>query len=203
MMSLRTRLAIAVLAVLVTGASCNQLPSPSWEPNNRPPASLQLAVPIRCGIHVGLASPISATAALTASHVSATESACSSFDGSRTYRVVWRNPLVDIAKVELTHGNHFLVYYTRAEQKPFETELLYMRALLNVEGSVTTVVGRYMFMDKDGDMILDGFAQQGMSGGPIVNNKGELVGLTRAIWFPGENLRAMAVGINLVGRKLD
>jgi hypothetical protein len=198
-----TRLAVALVAVFLTGASCNNGPSPQYEQNLKSPSTMSVAIPIKCGISLGLASPIGPLTALTAEHVVKTDPTCSSFDGTEQFRVVWRNPLLDLAKLELVQGSHFLLYYTVALEQPFDTELLYIRLLWSQEGDMATVVTRYMFTDTDGEGILDGFARQGMSGGPVINRRGELVGITRAVLFPGEKLRALGVMVNLVGRKLD
>lgn len=201
-MSLLMRLVVMVGAVLLTGASCNSRPIPQFELGHRPPAALALATPIRCGDHFGLMSPIAPTVALTAAHIATTPN-CATLDGQHHFRVVWRNPIIDLAKLELVDSSHFVIYFEVAKQIPEETELLWHRMLTNQNGGMATVVSRYLVLDAQGDMILDGFTIYGMSGGPVVNHKGELVGLIRAIWFPGERLRTLGAAVLLVNRKID
>ena len=153
------------------------------------PKEIERILPIKSEKSMGFGTPISLTQVLTAFHVVDPEAEYS-FGESEILLVIRKSKERDLALVK-TSDPHQPVDVADSLPK-IQAEVFYRCYLA---GAIPTVIrSRYLGLDADGDLILDGTAYPGCSGSGILDTNGRLVGVLTMVWTPGPGVTALVVG---------
>lgn len=160
------------------------LPLPSREAQSLS-CTVKLTASTPSGIvHSGWAVPISPVAALTALHIVADETAYLRWidqregaEGAGDLQLIWKSEARDLAILHRAPDSApFPCWVVRARRAPEIQDRVCWRGFL--AGMLPTVAcGDYLGVDGDHDMALDGWCHPGASGSPVVNAKGEALGI--------------------------
>jgi len=163
----------------------------------RPPAALRHALRIESADGVGFGAALSSTHVLTVAHLAGTGTLRWRAPlGQGTARLLWRDDRRDLAMFTVAEdGERLASSLVLAKRLPEEQERVWWRAYL-LGGETTTVHGYVLGIDTDDDVVVDGWGHPGMSGAPLLNDAGELLGIMKSSGdfarraFPGaRNLR--------------
>lgn len=167
------------------------------------PKELQQIVRIRCGDYMGWGSPIGDGKILTARHLIAHQ--CQpQWETGRPARVLFEDSVADLAVLAAEPPDWLPEKLKFAQELPLPGDELFMRAYVPNSGRPTVIVGRFLGIDREGTVLIDGLGMRGMSGSGILNSKGELVGFATAVVSIQKEMdsipvRALIQGISVVG----
>lgn len=178
-----TRAFLGTLLVAILSAACSGNPKPTMVYGPAPiPVELQRsAVRILTPSSTGLGAPVSSIQALAAQHVVEGHTFVSyrdHFGRTGLLRVVWTDAERDLALLEVEDSEkaQFLTWFRIAENAPESGDAIYCLGYL--DGFVITALrGWWMGVDAEGDGIADVWSHPGSSGGPVIKQSGEMVGL--------------------------
>lgn len=192
----RTNILLVILLSTLTNWCCNGV---RVNTELATPPELHSIIYLESHGSVGMGVPISSHSVLTVMHIVTTFVDATGVD--RTFRVTWRDPKRDLALLEIDSGLPFISWVSISGSEPKPAEPLFMLCYLNTNWDKGTLVGRYIGLDNDHDMLIDGFSINGMSGGAVLNAKGELVGIMKATWKPNEMSRSVADATPVFGER--
>jgi S1-C subfamily serine protease len=164
---------------LVLAAACATTPSPILvSQDSRPPEAVFRAVQFVSEEGRGWGAPVGSGQVLTVAHVVGANAHWVRGSDSGPADLLWQDEERDLAMFRIEPGR--LAVIPLAKDEPRLHEPVWAMFYL-YPGRVPTVArGVVLGLDADGDLHIDGMTQPGGSGSPVVNARGELIGITSA-----------------------
>jgi S1-C subfamily serine protease len=121
-------------------------------------------------------------------------------------QVQWINVKKDIALLRVDSPGPWTSLKISKDEPQALADLFYRTYL--IKGQPIVVTGRFLGIDADDEMNIDGFIMPGGSGSGVLNERGELVGVVTAVFNGGGFLRAeeanndVEASLIILGRKV-
>lgn len=183
----------AALLALALLSGCARHPAPMCSTERPLPWQLGLLVQIDDPTGGGWGTPLAGGRILTAAHVAEREPVLWRRGAASGFATIeWRDERTDLAMLRTSAD---LVPVTIARELPeVQTEVFWRWHLVpDADPKPTTLRGRYLGMDADRDLRIDGRTHRGSSGSGVLDAHGRLIGVVTKRWKPEQKSDPLGV----------